>query len=95
MHDIKKAKPVRRSYSAEFKAELVAACGQADVSVAGLDMQHGINAYLLHRWAREHEQLERHGNAIVPLSVFPLSVAPQSCQIQLQGATLTKVTSSS
>lgn len=47
----------RRSYTAQFKAQLVAACLQPGASVAALALEHGINANLLHRWRREHEQL--------------------------------------
>lgn len=45
----------RRSYSAQFKAQLVAACQQPGASVAALAREHGMNANLLHRWRREHE----------------------------------------
>ena len=46
----------RRSYTAQFKAQLVAACLQPGASVAALALEHGINANLLHRWRREHER---------------------------------------
>ena len=50
------ARRTRRTYSGEFKAQLVAACQQAGASVAALALHHGINANLLHRWRREHER---------------------------------------
>ena len=46
----------RRSYSAQFKAQLVAACLQPGASVAALAREQGINANVLHRWCREHER---------------------------------------
>ena len=46
----------RRSYSAQFKAQLVVACQQPGASVAALALEHGMNANLLHRWRREHAQ---------------------------------------
>lgn len=46
----------RRSYSAQFKAQLVAACQQPGASVAALAREHGMNANVLHRWRREDER---------------------------------------
>ncbi|UUZ78248.1 transposase [Polaromonas sp. P1(28)-13] len=43
-----------RTYSPEFKAELLAACQTAGVSIAALAGQHGMNANVLHRWLKEH-----------------------------------------
>ena len=45
-----------RTYTPEFKAELVAACQQPGVSIAALAGQHGMNANVLHRWLKEHQQ---------------------------------------
>ena len=44
----------RRVYSAQFKAELIAACQQPGTSIAATAREHGINANVLHRWLREH-----------------------------------------
>lgn len=49
-----------RTYSAQFKAELVAACQQPGVSIAALAGQHAMNANVLHRWLKEHERSGRH-----------------------------------
>jgi transposase-like protein len=45
----------RRRHSAEFKAELVAACRQLGVSSAAVALTHSINANLLRRWVAEAE----------------------------------------
>jgi transposase-like protein len=45
-----------RTYAAEFKAELVAACQQPGVSIAALAGEHGMNANVLHRWLKEHQR---------------------------------------
>jgi transposase-like protein len=45
-----------RTYSPEFKADLVAACQHPGVSIAALAGQHGMNANVLHRWLREHQR---------------------------------------
>ena len=44
----------RRTYTAQFKVQLVAACLQPGASVAALAREHGMNANVLHRWRREH-----------------------------------------
>jgi len=43
----------RRSYSLEFKVQLVAACRIPGMSVASVARNHGINHNILHRWLRE------------------------------------------
>ena len=51
--------PARRShrtYTPEFKSQLVAACQQPGVSIAALAGQHGMNANVLHRWLKEHQR---------------------------------------
>lgn len=45
-----------RTYPAQFKAELVAACLQPGTSIAALALQHGMNANVLHRWFKEYQQ---------------------------------------
>jgi len=48
--------PKRRFYSAELKLQVVGACAQPGASIAGVALQHGINANIVHRWLREHNQ---------------------------------------
>jgi len=45
-----------RTYSPQFKAELVAMSQQPGVSIAALALQHGINSNVLHRWRKEWTQ---------------------------------------
>jgi transposase-like protein len=47
----------RRVYSAQFKAELIAACQQPGASIAATAREHGMNANVLHRWLKEHRQV--------------------------------------
>jgi transposase-like protein len=63
-----------RSYTPEFKAELVAACQRPGASIAALAGQHGMNANVLHRWRKEHQQNGCHG-----LVAQPVSSAPELC----------------
>jgi len=46
----------RRSYPADFKAELVRLTQNSGISVAGIALQHGINPVTVHRWIREARQ---------------------------------------
>ena len=43
----------RRTYSPEFKAQLIAACRISGMSLASVARNHGINHNILHRWLRE------------------------------------------
>ena len=54
----------RRRHTAEFKAELVAACRRPGVSSAAVVQAHSINANLLRRWVSEAERTE--GLAVKP-----------------------------
>jgi transposase len=54
------ARLTHRTYTAEFKAELVAACQIPGASIAAIAGQHGMNANVLHRWLKEHQQSGRH-----------------------------------
>ena len=51
-----KAVRTHRTYSPQFKAQLVAMSQQPGVSIAGLALQHGINSNVLHRWRKEWAQ---------------------------------------
>ena len=48
--------PRRRFYNPEIKLQVVGACSQPGASIAGVALQHGINANIVHRWLREHSQ---------------------------------------
>ena len=78
-----------RTYTNQFKAELVAAAKQPGASIAALALQHGMNANVLHRWLKEHELEARH--QLVDLSSSGESVAtspvPAFIPIKLPTAT--------
>jgi transposase len=65
----------RRQYSAEFKAEVVAACQRPGVSIAAIALMHQVNANLLRRWVGEAE-----GQSPTPIATrtatAPTSLAP-------------------
>jgi transposase len=43
----------RRNHSAEFRAQVLAACREPDASVAAIAMRNGLNANVIYRWLRE------------------------------------------
>jgi len=43
----------KRTYSADIKAELLAACRAPGASIAAVASAHGMNANVLHRWLKE------------------------------------------
>jgi transposase len=61
----------RRFYSPELKLQIVEACAQSGASIAGLALQHGINANIVHRWLREHSQgtLVNRAQTFVPVTL--------------------------
>lgn len=46
----------KRTYSADTKAELLAACRAPGASIAAVASAHGMNANVLHRWLKESSQ---------------------------------------
>ena len=63
--------PKRRYYSPELKLQVVQACTRAGASIAGVAMQHGVNANIVHRWLREHGQ----GTLVAqPLTFVPVAL---------------------
>lgn len=89
----------RRKHSPEFKAQLVAACQPAGVSIAAVAMAHGVNANLARRWIVQAEQ--RGGahlapgavvQAFIPVRQQPTEPAPLDIHIELRrGATALSV----
>ena len=92
----------RRAHSAEFKAQVVAACRSPGVSIAAVAMANGVNANLARRWVVD---AERRGAGVlaslassavpttfVPLQLPPVEVAPADIRIELRrGATAISV----
>jgi hypothetical protein len=62
MHEdlITKPRRRRRTYTAQFKAELVAQCMDPTVSQAAVAIEHDMNPNVLRRWVIEHERLGLH-----------------------------------
>ena len=67
----------RRSYSPEFKAQVVATCRIQGMSVASGARQHGINHNILHRWLRETEAVSLKDPVALPAAFIELPM-PQN-----------------
>ena len=84
----------RRVHSDEFKAQVVAACKPAGVSMAAVAMAHGINANLARRWVVAAERCGGAQSAaltrgvapmaFVPLTLPPAAPAPADIRIELR-----------
>ena len=74
----------RRSYTAQYKAELVAQCLQPHVSIASIALANGLNANLLRRWVEQHKQTGQHQLAIEPRSAPSLIDNTHAGFIELQ-----------
>ena len=84
----------RRIHSAEFKAQVIAACSVPGVSNAAVALAHGINANLARRWVLEAER--RGGGALVgaansavpttfvPVQLPPAQAAPADIRVELR-----------
>ena len=70
----------RRTYSAEFKQQIVQACKALDVSIASVALQHGLNTNLVSKWIRLIDG--KPGNDRSPLPNKPAFIA-LSCSAPL------------
>ncbi len=91
----------RRRYSAEFKADAVAASLRPGVSMAAVALSRGLNANLLRRWVVEAEQTglvrvsprsapTESGGRFVPLPL-PSAVAEPVIRIELRSSSGTVI----
>lgn len=81
----------RRRHSAEFKAQLVAACRRPGVSSAAVALAHSVNANLLRRWVAEAERDEVTAQTVpsprdtfvaLPVPAKPLVEAPVRIEVR-------------
>ncbi len=89
-----------RTYTPEFKAQLVATCQQPGTSIAALATQHAMNANVLHRWLKEHQRSGCHqltepakrsvarvapqSPAFLPLTLPPATPAPSEQEVKIE-----------
>ena len=78
----------RRRHSAEFKAQVIAACLQPGVSIAGVALANQLNANLLRSWVSRHRDQQRGGVSVrigancslAPTGCSPLTLIPVTVQ---------------
>ncbi len=78
-----------RTYTPQFKIELVAACLQPGASIAALALQHGMNSNVLHRWLKEYDQGRHRAVGTAELTdtcSLPVPVTPAFVPIELNTA---------
>ena len=76
--------PKRRFYSPTFKLQVVGQCAEPGASIAAVALKHAINANIVHRWLREHDQgtLINRPQTFVPVT---LSEAKEAATAPLTG----------
>jgi transposase len=100
-------KPVRRKrrHSEEFKGELVRACSEPGISVAGIALANGVNANLLRKWmgARgvtapslrrpaESAAAVTHSAEFLPVAITPTEPSQPEIRIEARrGNTVVKI----
>jgi transposase len=89
----------RRTHTAAFKAEAVAACRKPGASIAAAAMERSINANLLRRWVVEAERAESMtvppkllaapDESFVALPIPPAAVDSPPIRVEVRRGTLT------
>jgi transposase-like protein len=76
--DLMDRRPLRREYSEDFKAEVLAQTREAGASVSGVALSHGLHPNMVQRWRREERQRQAApaqqniDQAFVPLRLAPV-----------------------
>jgi transposase len=86
----------KRTYSADTKATLLAACKAPGASIAAVASAHGMNANVLHRWLKEspHSDIcptgvrvatsEQDTPAFIPVPLVTQAVEPLELMIRVE-----------
>ena len=89
-------KRIRRDYSPELKARILAECAAPGASVAKIAMAHGVNANLVHTWrklTRESESKPAEVTRFIPIAIEAEPATPPAqadfVEIDLQRGALT------
>ena len=74
-----------RTYTAEFKAELIAACKVPGASIAAVAGTHDMNANVLHRWLKEKAQpLRQELPSFIPVALPIAASQPVAQEIKVE-----------
>ena len=71
----------RRTYTREFKAQIVALCEKGDRSIAQVALEHQINANLIHKWCRSFRSDKP--QSMLPVTVQSLDADRCSARIEV------------
>ena len=82
-------KRTRRRHDPEFRAQVIEACLHPGVSVAGVALANGLNANMLRKWVREHQQGRAHGEprrdlAAASAAMVPVTVASNAPPVEIR-----------
>ena len=88
--DLMDRRPLRREYSEDFKAEVLAQTREAGASVSGVALSHGLHPNMVQRWRREERQRQAApaqqniDQAFVPLRLAPVcNPSPEVAEAQV------------
>ena len=84
------ARRTKRTYSADTKAELLAACNAPGASIAAVASAHGMNANVLHRWLKEASQPRVPIDSVAGTGTTAVDIAGQSVSSFIALPLLTK-----
>ena len=71
----------RRSYSPQFKREVVAQCLAPGASVSAVAMSHRINANVVRKWLPRHRDRQA-AATMLPVNIAPASVLAPKSRVQ-------------
>ena len=64
----------RRTFTLEYKLAVVKQCSEPGVSVAGLALEHRINANLLRRWIVRHQREQAEASGRSAATMLPVTI---------------------
>jgi len=71
----------RRTYSREYKLEVVEECSAPGVSVAAVALTHRINANLVRRWIVRHRDGRLVRGLVAPPTLLPVTLSAPSARV--------------
>ena len=85
----------RLNYDAGFKQQLATASCQPGVSVAGLALEHGLNANMVHKWRRQYlatmaAQAQPVSAQFLPVTLAPVEAATVDQPVQVVPTRVTR-----
>jgi transposase len=77
----------RRTYTLDYKRDVVRQCSEPGVSVAAVAMQNGINANLVRRWMVRQQRERVAASAKPPPAMLPVAIAATATASVLEAGT--------